>query len=895
MILELLNTDEISRDLPEITNPKIFESSKFSKDGLFSQQIFGPIKSYYCACNRATYRGRISKGKICDHCHVEITTSEERRRRFAKVKLPFPVMNPIFLYILTMNRPSLKTILLDVLYYKNVYFFNAEGKLVKLRETTDLVDETVERLYGLNGTLKIIEKLIENDTRSEIQFIRDNFDKISIENVLIMPPDFRPSGNSNTGARVFDDINSIYSSLIIRSNHMKGVPYQVRESDDIYKTNFKHIQLNVILLYDYILEKLSKKKGLIRNNILGKRVDFSGRAVISPDPTLHLDECRVPYWMILEILKPQLVAHLVNRRVCKRYNQAVEIIENAISNKSLDLYEFVADFCKDKVCILNRQPTLHRLGVLGFKVTIHTGNTIQIHPMVCHPYNADFDGDAMAIYFPVTKKSEKDIREKVGIWNNLISPTDITIVPRPNQDITLGIYAATKEEGMENAKEIKGKLLPLGKYLFNECLPADFRLIDEAQNDKTLLFILNEIGLTYPPEVVMQTLDRIKNLGFTLSTLKGYTLSAKDLHSEALENIAESLEGDRAVDITRINSEEVENELHNLPFSDFIESGARGSWDQVKQLVLARGYVADSTGQIRPNLIRNSLMSGLTQEEFFDSCWGARKGLLDTALSTGDSGYLTRQLIYSTVFVELSKSLEDCGTTDGLDIKIKDENMSKSFLWRYHIKENGELEKIVRRNYLDLIGQTIKLRSPMYCKSDHVCKRCYGDLHRILHSNQVGIIATQAVGERTTQLVLRTFHLSGVAQSGTEQFDKQEDIISGISMANKLFHNPNAIKKITTPAELVLEIYELFNPYKAIHMVHYEVIVSAMMWAGNKQWRLTENREKVPFDYISILQVPSKASWLLGCAFSNLKQKLLDGLINSREDNITSLSNLFRF
>lgn len=392
MFLKLINTDEICKDLKEIDNQKIFESGKFSRNGLFSLQIFGPLKSDSCACNKITYRGRLLRDSTCKKCDVDIVSSEERRKRYAKISLPIPVLHPIFYYILTLTKSSTKEILNGMLTYTSKYYIGPEG-IVKIVEG-DSIDNNVEILTGLNGALKYIEYLIDSDDRVEFQFIRDNFDKIVLNNVLVIPPDFRPCGNNSSNKHIIDSINGLYRSLITSCNKVRKIPYDIDENTDIYKTNFKYIQINVIKLYEYILTKMSKKDGLLRSNILGKRVDFSGRAVISPDPTLTLDYCRIPYWIILEVLKPQLVTHLVNRRICKRYNQAVKLIDNCIKSKSTELFEVVSEFCNNKICILNRQPTLHRLSILAFKVLIHLGNTIQIHPMICSPFNADFDGDS---------------------------------------------------------------------------------------------------------------------------------------------------------------------------------------------------------------------------------------------------------------------------------------------------------------------------------------------------------------------------------------------------------------------------------------------------------------------------------------------------------------------
>lgn len=917
MHLDLINIDQFCEELPEVDNHKYLESGRFAKSGLFSQQIFGPIKSFYCACSKGGYRGRNSTEDACFTCEVDICSSEERRKRFGKITLPFKVLNPVFYYIICQSKPTYKSVIQNMIAYKHAYYFNDNDELIKIdssgnvegdlafnEDGTPLLDEEgvhtrvlleVDKLEGLSGILRLMEWVIEkNDSKAEMQFLRDHFNQATVNNVVVIPPDFRPYGKNQSGVSVSDEINQYYSFLIVRSNHMKNTPYNVRETDDVFRTNFKHVQNAVLKLHDYVLSKLSKKKGLIRANLLGKRVDFSGRAIISPDPTLSIDSCRIPFFMLLELQKPQLVTYMVRKRLCKRYNQANALIDECIRTKDTQLFDLVSEFCEDKVCILNRQPTLHRLGVLAFKCSTHLGNTIQIHPMMCYPYNADFDGDAMAIYFPITELAKKDTIEKLGIWNNLISPTDLTLVPLPNQDIILGIWDATSSTN-EEKREIKGKEVPVEVYLFNKCLPDDYPLQTKPCDKKRLISLLNDIAFKYPPKAVMNTLDKIKRLGFMMTTLTGYSLGIDDLYDERLEKIAQNLTGDKDVDLLTMDNDETMNVLKQLPFAAFINSGARGNWKQMKQLVLSRGYVSDQTGKIRNDLIRGSFIHGLNQSEFCKSSWGARKGLLDTAMSTGDSGYLTRQLVYSTVCIELDMNLDDCGTTETLDINVVDKKLAKTLLWRYHIV-NDQLKRITRNNYSDLVGKIINLRSPVYCKSKKICKTCYGHLYRILHSNQVGIIATQTIGERATQLVLRTFHESGVASvSSTGSTDNSEDIVSGMAIANKLFHSPEKLRTIPPePKDLAVMIHDLFNPYKGIHMIHYEIIVSAMMMTNKGNWRTLEDRNNVKWKWTSILKIPALSSWLLGAAFSNVRHKLLDGVIRNRIDDPSSITNLFR-
>lgn len=435
----LMDLHRTIETLPELTSSKIFEGSRFSKTGLFSQQIFGPIKSFSCACNKLNSpSGRALEGEVCRACNVELISSTSRRNRFARVKLPFPILNPIFYSLITANKSSVKKVILDLINYKYKYYFDKDGKLQKCRELPEDIDlSTIEILEGLDGILKFINTLIESDSSNEVyQYIIKHYDQITIDNVLVIPPDLRPCERrgSNKGHHIADEINQLYLELIMKGNQIKLIPFTLTTDNHVYKSNYRHIQNTVIKIYEFVLNKLSKKNGLIRSNILGKRVDFSGRAVISPNPTLKIDECKVPYWMILEILKPQLTSHLVNRKLFKRYNKAAEHIDTCLQNRSTELFDIVQEYCEDKVCVLNRQPTLHRLSVLGFKVRVHLGNTIQIHPMVTNGFNADFDGDCSVCNADLIKEGQ--------IIN--INIADV----KDREDLFIKYNSKTKENGI---------------------------------------------------------------------------------------------------------------------------------------------------------------------------------------------------------------------------------------------------------------------------------------------------------------------------------------------------------------------------------------------------------------------------------------------------------------
>ena len=310
-----------------------------------------------------------------------------------------------------------------------------------------------------------------------------------------------------------------------------------------------------------------------------------------------------------------------------------------------------------------------------------------------------------------------------------------------------------------------------------------------------------------------------------------------------------------------------------------VESGARGSWDQVKQIILTRGFISNFKGQILSIPIKHSLLEGLDQAEFFNSTYGCRKGLLDVALNTGASGYLSRKLIFACANLQIG-DLEDCGTTDLLEVHVKDEKKAKMLIHRYY-DNNGKLEKITSENCLTFSNKVIYIRSPIFCKSPKVCRTCYGDLYKVLNSRFIGVIAAQSLGECNTQLVLRTFHTSGVAhvKEGEQEVDdeavRQMDIIGDLATASKLLHRFNNKSYI----EIVSDLFDVYNTNRSIHHVHFECVVSQLMWKGTRKWRLLENRQNISPEYHSVQKVPSYESWLLGLAFSRPKQHILKGIL----------------
>jgi DNA-directed RNA polymerase subunit beta' len=883
---KLLTFDDFCEPLKEIQTPKIFGTKKkFHSGGLFSEHIFGPLKNYTCQCD-IYYGVSEDNPKACETCGVEIVNSSERRKRFAKITLPIKIVNPIFYDLLVeLGGKNLKKALDDLMKNeKSILYIDHDGEAI-VTLTPERLPKKVQTFEKDEAILKLIEyvsNLYIEEGVVEWKMIKDNLDNLMIDKIIVLPPDLRPSSTKTTGQNKMDRINSNYIQILTKREIMLDTIIDIKRDKQLYYTYFKQLQQLVNDLYQKILEKMAKKEGLIRGNILGKRIDFSGRAVITPDPTLNLDECVLPYLMVLEIYKLPIAKRIIELGKFKLLNKAIDFVDDCIEMQSPVLYKVCEDVIKNEYCILNRQPSLHRLGMLSFKIKISLDNVIKIHPMVCPPFNADFDGDQMAVYVPITEDARKEVREKILITKNLSSPANEELTTTPSQDIILGIFALTSKKFDDLKEEIdyKGHIISMGEAEFNNCLPDDYEVVKGEVNKNKLIAILNDVKDKYNDQVTRTVLDNIKKLGFKYSTLFGCTMSLSDCKFDGVEGFRKHLYDKPSIreQLNAVSDPKLNKELKKkFVYSYFIDSGARGSWDQVKQLILTRGFISNFEGEILPLPIKHSLIDGLTQEEFFYSTYGCRKGLLDVALNTGTSGYLSRKLIFTCANLQLDMELDDCGTEDFLEVDVKNEKKAKMLTGRWVRKKDGSLALITKNNWNLILGKKIKIRSPILCKSPKICKKCYGELYKSINSRFIGILAAQTLGESSTQLVLRTFHTSGSAIiKGEAQKDsemKQQDIIGDLAAVATILHkfkNKNYVK-------IVDELFDVYN--KNIYHVHYECVVAQLMWVNYRKWRLLSNRNKIKPNYYSIQSVPNQESWILAMAFSNPRRSILQGIM----------------
>jgi DNA-directed RNA polymerase subunit beta' len=880
---KILDYETFCEPLDEVTSLKTFGKKKFHPFGLFSEQIFGPVRNYTCQCGK--YHGVSKSGGKCDDCGVDIINSDARRKTFAKIIIPIQVVNPLFYDLLIdLGGKNLKRAIDNLMKNDQSVLYMDRDELV-VTVAPDNVPKGVQT-WDRAEAIQVLVEGIANDMIAEgideWQLIIDNIDSLLIDKIIVLPPDLRPTSKSSGETKqLMDKINRYYVQILTKKEAMRDTVINIHRDKALYYTYFKQLQKDVNELYTRILEKMAKKEGLIRGNILGKRIDFSGRAVITPDPTLSLEECKLPYLMILELFKLPIAKRIIQLGKFKLLNKAIDFVDQCIDNQSPILLKVCKEVTNDEYCILNRQPSLHKLGMLAFKIKITLDQVIKIHPLSCPPFNADFDGDQMAVYIPITNEAKEEIKNKLLISSNLNSPANESLTTTPSQDIILGIYYLTSQHFSNKTVIFKNKTIMLGQAEFNKQLPEDYPIVEGTVTKKELLTILNDIKNKYSIDITVQVLDNIKRIGFKFATLYGCTMSLQDCKIEGLSKIKDEIFSHKELrdQIVAFSDPSLIDELKGkFKYSYMIESGARGSWDQVKQLVLSRGFISNFDGEILPLPIKNSLLEGLNQEEFFYSTYGCRKGLLDVALNTGVSGYLSRKLIFTCANLQIDQNLEDCGTTDFLEINVKSERKALMLIDRWSLSGDGSsLYKITQDNYKDIIGKVIQIRSPILCKSAKLCKMCYGDLYKNLNSRFVGVIAAQTLGERGTQLVLRTFHTSGSAvikgEDNKENSMKQRDIIGDLASIANILHK----FKGKTYTQIVDELFDVYD--KDIHHVHFECVVAQLMWKNYKKWRLLEEREKVSPNYFSIQSVPNQESWILAMAFSNPKRAILQGVL----------------
>ena len=915
----------------EVTKPETinYRTLKPETGGLFCERIFGPQKDWECHCGK--YKKIRYKGKICERCGVEVTKSKVRRERMGHIELAAPVSHIWYFK----GIPSRMGLMLDLsprLLEKVLYFSlyividPGDTPLTKMQTLTDKeYDEMYEKYEdgfraGM-GAEAIQELLAQIDPGELAAQLREELETATgqkrvrllkrlevveafhnsgnrpewmiMDCIPVIPPDIRPMVQLDGGRFATSDLNDLYRRVINRNNRLKRL-LELGAPEIIIRNEKRMLQEAVDALIDNgrrgrpvtgpnnrplksLSDMLKGKQGRFRQNLLGKRVDYSGRSVIVVGPELKIYQCGLPKEMALELFKPFVMKRLVETGIAGNIKSARKMVERS----NVEVWDALEVVIKDHPVMLNRAPTLHRLGIQAFEPVLVEGRAIKLHPLVCTAFNADFDGDQMAVHVPLSVEAQAEARFLMLAANNLLKPSDGKPVTVPTQDMVLGSYYLTLikegemgegkvfrdvnealmayEEGslqlhalckIRMTREIEGKTVSrlvettLGRVIFNNPIPQDLGFVDRSDpenafkleadflvNKKMLGKIIDRCIKVHGTSVTAKMLDDVKAQGYKYSTISGITVAVCDaiIPQEKAEYLAEA---EAKVDKITANYRrgfisDAERSRHVIsaweectkkvsdaltkgfdqynPIYMMVNSGARGSESQLRQLAGMRGLIANTAGRTIEVPIRANYREGLTVLEYFISSRGARKGLADTALRTADSGYLTRRLV--DVSQEVIIREEDCHCKEGIDVyDIKDgneviEELTERLTGRYLLNdfvdsETGELimscdrmmtedDAIRVKAAMDRMGmERIKIRSLLTCRSKHgVCIKCYGSNlatgSPVTVGEAVGIIAAQSIGEPGTQLTMRTFHTGGVTSDS--------DITQGLPRVEELF------------------------------------------------------------------------------------------------------------
>ena len=700
--------------------------------------------------------------------------------------------------------------------------------------------------------------------------------------VPVIPPELRPLVPLDGGRFATSDLNDLYRRVIIRNNRLKRL-MEIKAPEVILRNEKRMLQESVDSLFDNtrkasavktesnrplksLSDSLKGKQGRFRQNLLGKRVDYSARSVIVVGPELKLFECGLPKGMAAELYKPFVIRKLIERGIVKTVKSAKKIIDR----KEPVVWDILENVLKGHPVLLNRAPTLHRLGIQAFQPKLIEGKAIQLHPLVCTAFNADFDGDQMAVHLPLGPEAILEAQLLMLASHNILNPANGSPITVPSQDMVLGLYYMTKErrstkehpiqgEGLtfyspeevriaHNEKKVdlnaaikvrvkdfneEGELVPqiiettTGRVLFNDVVPEEAGYVNEVLTKKSLRDIIGRILKVTSVPVTAAFLDKIKNMGYKFAFQGGLSFSLGDIIIPAEKHkmideangqvdnimmnynmglITNNERYNQVIDIwTSTNASLTELAMKRIREDQqgfnsvymMLDSGARGSKEQIRQLTGMRGLMAKpkkSTaggGEIIENPILSNFKEGLSILEYFISTHGARKGLADTALKTADAGYLTRRLV--DVSQDVIINIEDCGTLRGIEVKALKKNeevvesLGERILGRVSLHDvynplNEELlvgsgeeitEDIVKKIDESPV-EMVEVRSALTCEAKKgICGKCYGrnlSTGKMVQKGEaVGVVAAQSIGEPGTQLTLRTFHVGGIAGNISEE------------------------------------------------------------------------------------------------------------------------------
>jgi DNA-directed RNA polymerase subunit beta' len=747
------------------------------------------------------------------------------------------------------------------------------------------VETSQQKKADLLKRLRVIESFKEEEGK-----IQNKPEWMVLSYIPVIPPELRPLVPLEGGRFATSDLNDLYRRVIIRNNRLKRM-MDIKAPEVILRNEKRMLQEAVDALFDNsrrgsavrsdsnrplksLSDNLKGKQGRFRQNLLGKRVDYSGRSVIVVGPELKLHQCGLPKDMAVELFKPFIIRKLIERG----HNKTVKSARKVVDKKDPIIWDILAKIIEGHPVMLNRAPTLHRLGIQAFQPILIDGRAIQLHPMVCTAFNADFDGDQMAVHVPLSYEAQLEASLLMLSSHNILSPQNGSPIIVPTQDIVLGCYYLTKMKEGEvgenlcfgsseeviiayNSKAVglhakikvrlDGKMIEttVGRVIFNQIVPKEMGFFNQLLIKKTFGGFIGKMFMKLGNKVTAKFLDDLKELGFRYSTAGGLSVSYADMiipelkvsliakanaKVEAILNehemgvITDAERYNKIIDVWTHTTNDVARALmekikvHNQGFNSLhmmVDSGARGSQEQVRQLAGMRGLMmkpqktlSGQAGEIIENPIVANFKEGLSVLEYFISTHGARKGLADTALKTADAGYLTRRLVDVAQDVIISEI--DCGTILGIEVTaLKDveeerEPLGERITGRVAqedvldpktgevIVPSGELiTEALAEKIEDLNIDRVYIRTVLTCESKRgVCAKCYGrnltNGKLVEVGEAVGIVAAQSIGEPGTQLTLRTFHLGGTSS----RIASQSQVISSVE-GNVQYEKVNYVEK----------------------------------------------------------------------------------------------------
>ncbi len=755
---------------PETIN---YRTLKPEKDGLFCERIFGPTRDWECSCGK--YKRIKHKGVVCDRCGVEVTQSKVRRERMGHIDLVTPVSHIWFFKTMPSRIGNLLDLtaraLEKVLYYEE--YVVIDPKETPLKKKALMAEEEYQKAveqYGVGsfaakmGAEAVkelldgleLDKMVQKYQRQiktskskqararaiKILKIVDAFQNsgnnptwMILDCVPVIPPDLRPLVALDGGRFATSDLNDLYRRVINRNNRLRKL-LELKAPDVIIRNEKRMLQEAVDALFDNgrhgrpvlgagnrplksLSDMLKGKQGRFRQNLLGKRVDYSGRSVIVIGPELKLHQCGLPKKMALELFEPFIIRKLKERGHVHTIKSAKKMVERV----KPEVWDILEEVIHEHPILLNRAPTLHRMGIQAFEPVLIEGKAIRIHPLVCAAFNADFDGDQMAVHIPLSMEAQMEARLLMLSANNIFSPANGNPITIPSQDIVLGLYYLTKlKKGAKGEGKIfsdaeeaitafqddeiekhapcklrlkSGEVIEttMGRILFNQVLPDSFRFVNDVVDKSKVSRVIAECYRQFGHNETILLLDRLKALGFEEATRSGISIGIDDIQIpsdkrkmldagfhdvDTIESqyknglITDGERHNKVIDIwTHITDQVSDRMFEQLesfnPIFMMADSGARGSKQQIRQLAGMRGLMAKPSGEIIENPITANFREGLTVLEYFISTHGARKGLADTALKTADSGYLTRRLVDVAQDVIITE--DDCGTLNGIFIE----------------------------------------------------------------------------------------------------------------------------------------------------------------------------------------------------------------------------------